>query len=58
MLPGAMEVSSCTYYHIQHSIFLAGYDNKILTSARNGDLIMWDLNKAGNAKYGAYARLV
>ncbi|OJA08915.1 hypothetical protein AZE42_07365 [Rhizopogon vesiculosus] len=27
------------------------YDNKILTSARNGDLIMWDINKAGNAKY-------
>ncbi|KAG1739394.1 uncharacterized protein EDB91DRAFT_1134938 [Suillus paluster] len=27
------------------------YDNKILTSARNGDLIMWDLNRAGNAKY-------
>lgn len=27
------------------------YNNKILTSARNGDLIMWDLNRAGNAKY-------
>ncbi|KAG2077771.1 hypothetical protein BDR04DRAFT_1064549 [Suillus decipiens] len=27
------------------------YNNKILTSARNGDLIMWDLNGAGNAKY-------
>ncbi|KAG1810953.1 uncharacterized protein BJ212DRAFT_1526217 [Suillus subaureus] len=27
------------------------FNNKILTSARNGDLIMWDLNKAGNAKY-------
>ncbi|EMD38736.1 hypothetical protein CERSUDRAFT_112461 [Gelatoporia subvermispora B] len=23
------------------------YDNKILTSARNGELIMWDLNKSG-----------
>ncbi|KAF9235674.1 hypothetical protein BU15DRAFT_89510 [Melanogaster broomeanus] len=27
------------------------YNNKILTSARNGDLIMWDLNKSGNTKY-------
>ncbi|KAG2123096.1 hypothetical protein DEU56DRAFT_745653 [Suillus clintonianus] len=27
------------------------YNNKILTSARNGDLIMWDINRAGNAKY-------
>jgi hypothetical protein len=28
------------------------HNNKILTSARNGDLIMWDLNKSGNTKYG------
>ncbi|KAF8838899.1 hypothetical protein BDN67DRAFT_970862 [Paxillus ammoniavirescens] len=27
------------------------HNNKILTSARNGDLIMWDLNKSGNTKY-------
>ncbi|KAF9220562.1 hypothetical protein BS17DRAFT_787288 [Gyrodon lividus] len=27
------------------------YNNKILTSARNGDLIMWDLNQSGNTKY-------
>ncbi|KAI6013318.1 hypothetical protein BKA83DRAFT_4360499 [Pisolithus microcarpus] len=27
------------------------YNNKILTSARNGELIMWDLNKAGSTKY-------
>ncbi|KAH7885076.1 hypothetical protein F5I97DRAFT_1810259 [Phlebopus sp. FC_14] len=27
------------------------YNNKILTSARNGDLIMWDLNKSGSTKY-------
>ncbi|KAI9433933.1 hypothetical protein H4582DRAFT_2112706 [Lactarius indigo] len=27
------------------------YDNKILTSARNGELIMWDLNKIGPSKY-------
>ncbi|KAI6119652.1 hypothetical protein EDD17DRAFT_1605846 [Pisolithus thermaeus] len=27
------------------------YSSKILTSARNGELIMWDLNKAGSTKY-------
>ncbi|KZT22867.1 WD40 repeat-like protein [Neolentinus lepideus HHB14362 ss-1] len=27
------------------------YNNKILTSARNGELIMWDLNKSGSSKY-------
>ncbi|PAV21322.1 WD40 domain containing protein [Pyrrhoderma noxium] len=27
------------------------FDNKILTSARNGDLILWDLNKSGSLKY-------
>lgn len=30
----------------------ADYNNKILTSARNGDLIMWDLDKVGSTKYG------
>lgn len=29
------------------------FNNKILTSARNGELIMWDINKSGNTKYGA-----
>ena len=28
------------------------YDHKILTSARNGDLLMWDLNKLGPSKFG------
>lgn len=28
------------------------FNNKILTSARNGELIMWDLSKSGNTKYG------
>lgn len=28
------------------------FSNKILTSSRNGDLIMWDLNKSGSTKYG------
>jgi hypothetical protein len=48
--------SKHAYYDIQRFIpipSLEGYNNKILTSARNGDLIMWDLNRAGNAKYGA-----
>ncbi|KIM46428.1 hypothetical protein M413DRAFT_441521 [Hebeloma cylindrosporum] len=27
------------------------FNNKILTSARNGELIMWDLNKSGVTKY-------
>ncbi|KAG6853834.1 hypothetical protein C0991_000948 [Blastosporella zonata] len=27
------------------------FNNKILTSARNGELIMWDINKAGPSKY-------
>lgn len=27
------------------------FSNKILTSARNGELIMWDLNKSGPSKY-------
>ncbi|EEB95043.1 hypothetical protein MPER_06049, partial [Moniliophthora perniciosa FA553] len=28
------------------------YNNKVLTSARNGELIMWDLNRAESNKYG------
>lgn len=41
----------------------AGYDNKILTSARNGELIMWDLNRLGPSKFGGsysiqYIRIV
>ena len=28
------------------------FNSKILTSARNGELIMWDLNKSGVTKYG------
>ncbi|KAK7020532.1 WD-repeats-region domain-containing protein [Favolaschia claudopus] len=27
------------------------FNHKVLTSARNGDLIMWDLNKTGASKY-------
>ncbi|KZT72008.1 hypothetical protein DAEQUDRAFT_686910 [Daedalea quercina L-15889] len=32
------------------------YSNKILTSARNGELIMWDLNKSGSTKYECRTR--
>ncbi|KAG8214830.1 hypothetical protein J3R82DRAFT_9979 [Butyriboletus roseoflavus] len=32
------------------------YNNKILTSARNGDLIMWDLDKSGSTKYERKAK--
>ena len=34
------------------------FSNKILTSARNGEIITWDLNKNCNAKYGMYQRLL
>lgn len=37
------------------SVYLV-FNNKILTSARNGELIMWDLNKSGSSKYGAFPR--
>jgi hypothetical protein len=36
-------------------IFKQAFNNKILTSARNGEIIMWDLNKSGAVKYGKYA---
>ncbi|PCH44052.1 hypothetical protein WOLCODRAFT_76205 [Wolfiporia cocos MD-104 SS10] len=32
------------------------FSNKILTSARNGELIMWDLNKSGPSKYERKSR--
>lgn len=28
------------------------YNSKLLTSARNGELILWDLNKSGPSKIG------
>ncbi|KAI0044133.1 WD40 repeat-like protein [Auriscalpium vulgare] len=33
------------------------FHNKVLTSARNGELIMWDLNKMGPSKYERRVRL-
>ncbi|KAK7044083.1 SEA (Seh1-associated) complex subunit [Paramarasmius palmivorus] len=35
---------------------LTAYSNKILTSGRNGELIMWDLNKTGSTKYERRAK--
>ncbi|KAJ7063381.1 hypothetical protein C8F01DRAFT_1132786 [Mycena amicta] len=32
------------------------FNHKILTSARNGELIMWDLNKSGPSKYECKAK--
>lgn len=36
----------------ESSLRAQAFSNKILTSARNGELIMWDLNKNGLSKYG------
>ena len=30
------------------------FSNKILTSAKNGEIITWDLNKNSTAKYGMH----
>lgn len=32
------------------------YSNKILTSAKNGEIITWDINKSSNVKYERRAR--
>ena len=34
------------------------FSNKILTSARNGEIITWDLNRNNNVKYGAHNSLL
>ncbi|KAJ6596993.1 hypothetical protein DFH09DRAFT_1403743, partial [Mycena vulgaris] len=38
----------CTSVQFNHTSL---FNHKILTSARNGELIMWDLNKTGPSKY-------
>ena len=45
-------VSSPLREAVYTQMCLKDFDNKILTSARNGELIMWDLNKPGPTKYG------
>ena len=30
------------------------FNTKVLTSARNGEVFMWDVNKSGTGKYGEY----
>lgn len=53
MLRGVMAVSgSFAAPPRQSSLRAQAFSNKILTSARNGELIMWDLNKNGLSKYG------
>lgn len=45
----------CAFVFIQNAFMVliqVVFNNKILTSARNGELIMWDLNKTGPTKYG------
>lgn len=43
-----LDISDCLYSRA----ITTAFSNKILTSARNGELIMWDLNKSGPTKYG------
>ncbi|KAH7915025.1 hypothetical protein BJ138DRAFT_998811, partial [Hygrophoropsis aurantiaca] len=46
------DVAWCHGSFTFHSLtWCSAYNNKVLTSARNGDLIMWDLNKSGSTKY-------
>jgi WD repeat-containing protein 24 len=48
--------STLVHFHIpRKSLATIDFSNKILTSARNGELIMWDLNKSGPTKYGEFA---
>ena len=34
------------------------FSNKILTSARNGEIMTWDLNRNNNVKYGTRRKLL
>ncbi len=54
MLPGAMAVCppSTPCRHPRLRACHEAFNNKILTSARNGELILWDLNKNGPSKFG------
>ena len=54
MFLGAMVVCLGVCLSIFAAHVLTAYNHKILTSARNGELIMWDLNQSGNSKYGVY----
>lgn len=39
-------MSACCIAVISSDVDPAAFSNKILTSARNGELIMWDLNQS------------
>jgi hypothetical protein len=36
----------------------AAFANKILTGARNGELVLWDVGRAGTSKYGVLRYLI
>lgn len=45
-------MSVCDEVNIGH----ADWNNKIVTSSRQGDLFVWDINKSGASKFGAFSR--
>lgn len=53
MLPGLMEVCLSFLVLIPYSS-VPVFNNKILTSARNGELIMWDIAKDSRSKFGEF----
>ena len=52
-LHGVMAVGIHYFLSFSSLIPMIVFNNKIFTSARNGELILWDLNKSGVTKYGA-----
>lgn len=50
---GVMAVGIHYFSSVSSLIPMIVFNNKIFTSARNGELILWDLNKSGVTKYGA-----
>lgn len=55
MLPGHTEVCLSFLVLIAYSS-VPVFNNKVLTGARNGELIMWDIAKNGRSKYGEFPR--
>ena len=52
-----MEVSLTTNHEPRLFDPRAAYSNKILTSAKNGEIITWDMNKNNNTKLGMHCTL-
>ena len=40
------------YAMAKMTLFFLAFSNKIVTSARNGEIIMWDIQKSGPTKFG------